>query len=198
MFAYSLNELNIWLKLKWKSFWHKLRNSKIQTCDLKVLHRALATVLSYILHILSLNLTFHLYLWNNLRVKEIGCGHRIKGSNLWSPLGTTTLWSWLSYTLRTSSNLDKYSTKNKYWVDMKFNVQSHYLQLWPWPWVCMIELYVLHTLALSWTSYQSELIILQGFEEIWSIRAIQGLIPLPVTVTLTWSLRNESWVQHTV
>ena len=36
-----------------------LRNSKVQTCDLKVLHRALATVLSYILHNLSLNRTFH-------------------------------------------------------------------------------------------------------------------------------------------
>ena len=47
MFAYSLNELNIWLKLKWKSFWHKGRKSKVQTCVLKFLHRALATVLSY-------------------------------------------------------------------------------------------------------------------------------------------------------
>ena len=119
-----------------------------------------------------------------------GCGHKIKGSNLWSPLVTTTLWSWLNYSLRTSSNLDKYSTKIKYGVDMKFNVQSHYLQLWPWP--CMIELCVLITLALSWTSYQSVMIILQGFEEIWSIRAIEGWIPLPVTVTLTLSLRN--WV----
>ena len=103
---------------------------------------------------------------------------------------TTTLWSWLNYTLRTPSNLDKYSTKIKYRVDMKFNVKSHYLILWPWPWVCMIELCVLHTLAVSWTFYQSVMIILQGFEEIWSIRAIGSLIPLPVTVTL--SLRN--WV----
>ena len=39
--------------------------------------------------------------------------------------------------------------KIKYRVDMKFNVKSHYLQLWPWPLVCMIELCVLHTLAVS-------------------------------------------------
>ena len=170
MFAYSLNELNIWLKLKWKSFRHKGRNSKVQTCDLKFLHRALATFC------ISSHWTDHFtyILWNNFRVKAIGCGHRIKGSNLWSPLVTTTLWSWLNYMLRTSSNLDKYSTKIKYRVDMKFNFQSHYLQLWPWLLVCMIELCVLHTLALSWTSYQSVMKILQGFEEIWSIRAIEG------------------------
>ena len=167
MFAYNLNELIIWRKLKWQSFWYKGMNSKVQTCDLKFLHRALATVLSYILHILSLNRTFHLYLWNNFRVKAKGCWHRIIGSNLWSPLVTTTLWSWLNYTLRTSSNLDKYSTKIKSRVDINFNVQYHYLQPWPWPWVCMIELCVLHTLAQSWTSYQSVMIILQGFEEIY-------------------------------
>ena len=73
---------------------------------------------------------------------------------------TTILWSWLSNTLRTSSNLDKYSTKIKYRVDMKFNVKSHYLQLWPWHWVCMIKLCVLHTLAVSWTSYQSVIMII--------------------------------------
>ena len=120
MFAYSLNELNICLKLKRKSFRHKGRNSNVQNrCHTFCISSHWTGHFTYIL-------------WNNFKVKAIGCGHRIKASNLWSPL-VMTLWSCLNYTLRTSSNLDKYSTKIKYRVDMKFDVQSHYLQLWHWP-----------------------------------------------------------------
>ena len=79
-------------------------------------------------------------LWNNFRVKAIGCGHRIKGSNLWSPLVTTTLWSWLNYTLHTSSNLEN--------IRLKLNIG--------WTWNSMYNPITLNCdlgLEIAWLSY---------------------------------------------
>ena len=76
---------------------------------------------------------------------------------------------------------------------MKFNVQSHYLQLWPRPWVCMVELCVLHTLALSWTSKCNE-------THSWELRRCGAYAQFKAKFyymelsTWFWVCVNESWV----
>ena len=51
-------------------------------------------------------------------------------------------------------------------------------QLWPWPWVCIVKLWVLHIISLN---------IFQRVQEIWSEHEIQGSNSWPLTVTLTLS-----------
>ena len=63
VFAYSLTEAKIWLKFNENPPKHKRyrvdKKSKVQTCDLKFW--PWASMLSWILHILSQNVTFHHY-----------------------------------------------------------------------------------------------------------------------------------------
>ena len=39
----------------------------------------------------------------------------------------------------------------RYGADMKLNGESDYLKVWPWPWVCVAESRVLHTISLRGT-----------------------------------------------
>ena len=75
-----------------------------------------------------------------------------------------------------------------YGADMKFKAQTHDLDLWSWPWVGMVDLWVLHIVSLRQTYDQSLKKILPGVQEIWSGHEIQGSNPWPwpVTYTLSW------------
>ena len=52
--------------------------------------------------------------------------------------------------------------------------QTGGLQMWPWPWVCMVELWVLHIISLSWTFDPNLIYTFQSVQEIWSEHEIQG------------------------
>ena len=89
-----------------------------------------------ILHIVSLRWTFDQSLKKILPlVWEIQSGHEIQGSNLWTWTMTLTLSAWLSYEFCTSS------------PDAKFKAQNHDLDLWPLPWVGMVDMGFAHRLT---------------------------------------------------
>ena len=67
--------------------------------------------------------------------------------------------------------------------------QTHDLELWPWPWVSMVELLLLHIVSLRWTFDQSLKKILPLVQ---SGHEIQGSNLWPWTVTLT--LCRHGWV----
>ena len=69
----------------------------------------------------------------------------------------------------------------------KFKAQTGGLQLWPWPWVCIVELWVLHIIPLRQTFDPNLINIFQRVQEIWSKHEIQGSNSWPLTVTLTLS-----------
>ena len=74
----------------------------------------------------------------------------------------------------------------------KFKAQTSGLQLWPWPWVCIVELWVLHIISLRQTFDPNLINIFQRVQEIWSEHEIQGSNSWPLTMTLT--LSRHAWV----
>ena len=74
----------------------------------------------------------------------------------------------------------------------KFKAQTGGLQLWPWLWVCIVELRILHIISLRWTFDPNLINIFQRVQEIWSEHEIQGSNSWPVTVTLT--LSRHAWI----
>ena len=69
----------------------------------------------------------------------------------------------------------------------KFKAQKGGLQLWPWPWVCIVELWVLHMTSLRRTFHPNLINIFLRVQEIWSEHEIWGSNSWPFTVTLTLS-----------
>ena len=74
----------------------------------------------------------------------------------------------------------------------KFKAQTGGLQLWPWPWVCIVELWVLQITSLRRTFDPNLINIFQRVQEIWSEHEIQGSNSWPFTVTL--NLSRHAWV----
>ena len=74
----------------------------------------------------------------------------------------------------------------------KFKAQTGGLQLWPWPRVCIVELWVLHIISLRRTFDPNLINIFLRVQEIWSEHEIQGSSSWPLTVTLT--LSRHAWV----
>ena len=74
----------------------------------------------------------------------------------------------------------------------KFKAQTGGLQLWPWPWVCIVELWVLHIISLRRTFDPNLINIFQRVQEIRSEHEIQGSNSWPLTVILT--LSRHTWV----
>ena len=74
----------------------------------------------------------------------------------------------------------------------KFKAQTGGLKLWPWSWVCIVELRVLHITSLRQTFDLNLINIFQRIQEIWSKHEIQGSNSWPFTVTLT--LCRHAWV----
>ena len=75
----------------------------------------------------------------------------------------------------------------------KLEAQTGGLQLWPWPCVCNVELWVLHIISLRQTFDPKNLLnIFQRVQEIWSEHEIQGSNSWPLNVTLT--LNQDAWV----
>ena len=72
----------------------------------------------------------------------------------------------------------------------KFKAQTGGLQLWPW--VCIVELWILHIISLRRTFDPNLINIFQRVQEIWSEHEIQGSNLWPLTVTLT--LNRHPWV----
>ena len=77
-------------------------------------------------------------------------------------------------------------------VDINFKQGSNCLQFWPWSWVCIVELWVLHIISLRRTFDPNLINIFQRVQEIWSEHEIQSSNTWPFTVTLT--LSRHAWV----
>ena len=76
---------------------------------------------------------------------------------------------------------------------MKSKIQTVDLQMWPWPWVDMIEICFAYSLTdvNIWLSLMK---ILPVVKAIWSGREIKGSNLWPSIVTLILSQHVESWV----
>ena len=110
-------------------------------------------------HIVSLRLTFDQRLMKILPgVKEIWSGHEIKGSDSWPSTVTLTLrphdWVMGSTHCLTKVNVWPKFTENpsrgyrRYEADTKLKAKARNLQLWPWPLVGRVVLWVLHIVLL--------------------------------------------------
>ena len=101
-------------------------------------------------------------------VKEIQSGHEIQGSNPWP-------WSWVSmvkllilhivslrWTFDQSLKKKTFFWYRIYRGDTKFKAQTCDPELWPWPCVGMVELWVMHIVSLGQTYDQSLNKILPG------------------------------------
>ena len=93
--------------------------------------------------------------------------------------------------LQQGSQKDSYipppSQQNVNGAASKFKAQTGGLQLWPWSWVCIVELWVLHIISLRRTFDPNLINIFQRVQEIWSEHEIWGSNLWPLTVTLTMS-----------
>ena len=74
----------------------------------------------------------------------------------------------------------------------KFKAKTGGLQLSLWPWVCIVDLWVLHIISLRRTFDPNLINIFQRVQEIWSEHEIQGSNSWPLTVILTLSW--HAWV----
>ena len=115
---------------------------------------------------------------NSSRGKGDTSGHEIQGSNLWPWTVTLTLchhgWVMSSAHCLTGANIwPKFKENSSRGIgDMEWTrnskAQTNDLDLWPWPWVDMVDLWVLHIDSLRQTFDQSLIKIFQRVQEIWS------------------------------
>ena len=83
----------------------------------------------------------------------------------------------------------------------KFKPHTGGLQLWPWPGVCIVELWVLHIISLRRTFDPNLINIFQRVQEIWSEHEIQGsnllLWPWPRVSMLELRVLHIAWLRQT-